>query len=167
MGLFGMILLSPLAVLAVPADLIVAPLRRECDFDLLVQGRLAGWAGSAVGGERLVLEGRSLLEPGLEEFSAPRYLLTRSSATADAGGRFALFLAGRVGSSPAFELHWLVDDRSSGLMSLRKHGGRFSLFEPEPEFGAGEQAMGPIEIRPSRAPSARQRAGPGRPQEMR
>ena len=151
MGLFGMIIMAPLAVLAVPADLAAVLLRRQCEFDLRLQGRLTGWAGGAVGGERLVLEGRALVEPGLEDFSEPRYLLSRSTGTADAEGRFVLSLPGRVGRSPAFEMRWLVEDRESGLMSLRKHGGRFSLSEPEPEFGAEEQTMQPIEIRPSRA----------------
>ena len=58
--------MAPLAVLAVPADLLAAPWRRECDFDLQVEGRLAGWAGSAAaGGERLSVQGRGLVEPAL------------------------------------------------------------------------------------------------------
>jgi hypothetical protein len=158
MGFFGMIMMAPLAALAVPADLIAAPLRRECDFNLQVQGRLAGWAGSTVGGERLAAEGRSLLEPGLEEFSAPRYLLTRSTAAADEAGRFVLSVPGRIGRSSEFELRWLVDGRSASAMSLRKHGGGFSLSEPEPEFGVGAQTMETIDIRPSRVSRPR----PGR-----
>ena len=159
LGFAGMILMAPIAVLAVPADLAAAPLRRQCDFELRVGGRLSGWADSAVGGERLVLEGDSMLASGFEGISAPRYRVTRTTGTADAEGRFALSVEGRVGRSSAFELRWLVDERPSGTMSLCKHWGRFSLSEPEAEFGSGAQTMETIEIRPSRADRAGSRAG--------
>src|SRR3989339_504811 len=50
LGICAMVLMAPLAVLAVPADLLAAPWRRECDFDLQVEGRLAGWGGGAAAG---------------------------------------------------------------------------------------------------------------------
>jgi hypothetical protein len=155
LGLFAMVLMTPMAVLAVPADLAAAPWRRECDFDLRVDGCLAGWAGSPVGGERLAVQGRGLVDPGLDEYLAPRYLVNSSTAAADEAGRFVVSLPGRVGRSPAFELRWFVEGRPSGLMTLRKSGGRFRLSEPEPEFGASDMTMSPIDIRPARAESPR------------
>jgi hypothetical protein len=155
LGVFAMVLMAPLAVLAVPADLAASPWRRECDFELRVEGRLAGWAGSPVGGERLAVQGRGLVDPGLDEYLAPRYLVSAATATVAEGGGFALSLPGRVGRSPAFELRWLVEGRSSGLMTLRKRGGRFRLSEPEPEFGASDLTMAPLDIRPVRASSPR------------
>ncbi|MBI5241360.1 MAG: hypothetical protein HY926_12880 [Elusimicrobia bacterium] len=154
-GLAAMILMAPLAVLAAPADLVAAPWRRVCEFDVYLEGGLAGWAGSGVGGERLSLQGRSLVEPGVPEYLAPRYLVSGSTATADDAGRFALSLPGRVGRNPVLELGWLVDGRPSGVMTLRKSGGRFVLSEPEPEFGAGEQTMAPLEINPRRSGAPR------------
>ena len=153
LGICAMVLMAPLAVLEVPADLLAAPWRRECDFDLQVEGRLAGWAGSPVaGGERLSVQGRGLLEPGVEDYLPPRYQFSSGTAAADEAGRFSVSLPGRVGRSPAFDLRWLVEGRPSGTMTLRQSGGRFRLSEPEPEFGSSDAVMTPLEIRPSRGP---------------
>ncbi|MCX5795236.1 MAG: hypothetical protein NTY77_07075 [Elusimicrobia bacterium] len=149
-GFFALILMAPLAVLAPPADLVAAPWRRECGFDLWVQGRLRGWAGSSVADAPLGAEGASMAEAGVEDIVAPRYVLTRATATADGEGRFAVSLPGRVGPSPQFELRWLVDSLPSGKMSLRKRGSRFILSEPEPEFGSSADTMAPLEIQPGR-----------------
>ncbi|MBI4676573.1 MAG: hypothetical protein HY748_03220 [Elusimicrobia bacterium] len=148
MGLAAMIAMAPLTVLAVPADLLSAPFRRECDFGFRAQGRLIGWAGTPTGSVELAIEGRSLVSPGQEGAAEPAYHITRSSAAADAEGRFDISVPGRVGRGRGFEVHWLVGNRPSGAMSLRKRGRSFVLSEPEPEFGTGLETIEPIVIRP-------------------
>ena len=147
-GVAALIIMAPLAMLAVPADLLAAPFRRECGFEFHAQGRIVGWAGAAAGPADLVIDGRSLVSPGLEEVEAPVYVLTRSSAAADAQGRFEISVPGRVGRGRDFEVHWLVDKLPAGTMYLRKRGRSFVLSEPESEFGSGMETIEPIVIRP-------------------
>jgi len=151
-GLFGMILMVPVAVLAVPGDLLAAPWRRECDFELRTQGKLVGWAGLKASEAAIAAEGRSLVTPGSEDVAEPVYRLSRSSTTTDAQGRFSLAVPGRVGRSSTFLLGWTVDSRPSGVMSLEQRGSIFILSEPEPEFGSSLDAFSPIEIKPEKKP---------------
>jgi hypothetical protein len=151
-GVFALIAMVPMAVLAPPADLLAAPWRRQCGFELRVEGRLRGWAGSAVAGAPVGAEGASVTEDGVGDFVAPRYSLSRGTATADGEGRFVVSLPGRVGPGPQMELRWLVHSLPSGRMSLRKSGRRFILSEPDPEFGSTAETMEPLEIRPGSAP---------------
>jgi len=150
MGLFGMILMAPLAVLSVPGDLAAAPFRRECGFQLDAQASLVGWAGQQAGGAQVVAQGSNLLVPGVEGISRPAYYVVSSTAAADEQGRFSISIAGRVGRSKDFDVAWMVKGLPSGSLNVHKSGGGFVLSEPEPEFGSGIHIMEPMEIRPER-----------------
>lgn len=151
MGLFGMVLMAPIIVLAVPADLAAGPFRRECSFDFQAQGALMSWAGQQAAGADVAVEGRNLLSPGTEGAAAPVFYVSHSTAASDEQGRFSVSIVGRVGRSRDFEVYWKVKGLSSGAMLLHKGmGGSFTLSEPEPEFGSSLQTMEPVEIRAER-----------------
>jgi len=150
MGLLAMVMMAPVAVLAVPADLAAATFRQECDFNFQARGTLLGWAGATAGQAQLAARGMILVSPGIEDVSQPVYTLSRASATADAQGHFSISVPGRVGRSRDFELQWLVNALPSGTMSLRKRGGTFILSEPEQEFGSAIEDTPPIAIQPQR-----------------
>ena len=89
MGLFSMVLLTPMTVLAVPVDLAAAPFRRECDFTLRIEGALSQWASQAVPSAAVSAEGRNLLVPARAQNDPPSYFISSSSAVSDAQGRLA------------------------------------------------------------------------------
>ncbi|MBI5881883.1 MAG: hypothetical protein HZB91_02085 [Elusimicrobia bacterium] len=147
-GIGAMIAMVPLTVLAVPADVLSAPLRRECDFRFRAQGQLKGWAGTPARSAELAIEGRALVSPGEEDVSEPVYDIIRSSAVADTEGRFDISVPGRIRLGRDFEVHWFVAGRPSGSMTLRKRFNTFVLSEPESEFGTGIETIEPIVIHP-------------------
>lgn len=148
-GLVAVLIMAPMMVLAVPADLVAAPFRRQCTFDFQAQGHLARWAGQVTSEQAVAAEGRNALDPGVEGVKAPTWFVSLSSTTTDEQGRFYLALPGRVGRSPDFDIAWAVKNLPSGQMRLRKSFGNFVLSEPEPEFGSPADSMEPLEIVPS------------------
>ncbi|MBI5624097.1 MAG: hypothetical protein HY924_09980 [Elusimicrobia bacterium] len=148
LGLAAMVIMAPLTVLAVPADLAATPFRRQCGFEFHAEGKLKGWAGAPAGGKELEVQLKSLVGPGVENVKEPSYIITRSSTTSDEHGRFELKVAGHLPRAAKIEVHWLVDGLPSGLMYLRKRGGKFVLSEDEPEFGTGLETIEPIVIKP-------------------
>ncbi|HAM36557.1 MAG TPA: hypothetical protein DEB40_01080 [Elusimicrobia bacterium] len=150
MGLGGMIVMVPLAVLSVPADLVAAPFRQECAFEFKVGGALVGWAGQPAGQGELSAVGRSLVWPGVEGVSEPVYRMSRSTTNTDADGKFEIALSVWIGRTRTLELRWAVNSLPSGAMSLRKNGGVFILEEPEPAFGSGVETIEPIIIKPGK-----------------
>jgi len=150
LGLFGMVIMAPLAVLSAPADLVAAPFRRDCGFQLDAQASLVGWAGARAGGAEVVARGSNLAAPGVEGASKPLYYVVTATAAADEQGRFSISIPGRVGRSSDFDVAWLVKGLPSGTLNVHKGVGVFVLSEPEPEFGSGVHAMEPVEVRPER-----------------
>lgn len=148
MGLGAMIVMAPLTVLAVPADLVAALFRRECVFEFRAQGKLVGWAGKGAGSSTLALEAKSLVSPGKEDVVEPVYEAARASTATDAQGRFDITVPARILRGRKLELGWLVNGLPSGTMTLRKGLGSFVLSEPEFEFGGPAEPMEPIVIRP-------------------
>ena len=149
-GFLAIVVMTPMIVLAVPADLVAAPFRRECSFDFRAEGFLARWAGQVTGEQLVAVEGRNALDPGAEEVSAPSWYIARSSTTSDEGGRFSLVLPGHVGRSPDYDLAWTAKGLPSGRMRLSKSFGKFVLSEPEPEFGSSVEPLEPVEIVPEK-----------------
>jgi hypothetical protein len=151
-GIFSMVLMIPMAVLALPADLLAAPLRRECSFEFRARGTLVRWAGGPVPFSPVALEARNLLSADDGGRTRPRYFVAASSAASNEGGEFALSVDGRCGRSSDLELAWKVRGLPSGTLRLSRRGSRFVLIEEEPEFGSSFETMEPIEILPERAP---------------
>lgn len=56
-GIFSMLLLVPVTVISVPADLIAMPFRKECDFTASFDGTLQEWAGRTVPEKPIALGG--------------------------------------------------------------------------------------------------------------
>jgi hypothetical protein len=147
-GFFAMVVMTPMIILAVPADIIALPFRKQCSFDFHAEGTLARWAGEVTGEHPVAVEGRNALDPGTEGICAPTWFTARSSATTDDAGRFALSVQGHVGRSPDYDMGWTVKDLPSGRMRLSKNFGKFVLSEPEPEFGSPVDTLEPVEIVP-------------------
>ncbi|MFA6316257.1 MAG: hypothetical protein WC943_02475 [Elusimicrobiota bacterium] len=148
MGLASMVAMVPLTVLAVPADLLSAPFRRECSFEFSASGRLAGWAGRPAGGVEVILESHAAASSDAEEGRTAGFVVSRATTTTDAQGGFELSIPGRVGRGGAMGLQWLASGLPSGRMTLRKRFGSLILSEPESEFGASLETMEPLVIRP-------------------
>lgn len=150
MGLLAMVVMIPIVVLSVPADLVAAPFRRQCSFDFRAEATLMRPRGPGEIALPVTLEARNLLDPGVEGVAAPTWFVSIASAAADANGRFAIGLPGKVGRSPEFELGWSVKGLRSGGMRLSRSGKDFLLVEPEEdsEIGASFETPPPLVIKP-------------------
>lgn len=149
MGVFASVLMAPVMMAAVPADLLAGPFRKTCAFTLSLEGSLDEWAGQKRRDTGYVLEGASLLEPEVENVSKATWDIFRATGTSDAAGRFAVALPARVGRTRELGLRWRVNEQPAGQMLLQKNGKRFVLSEPDPGFGVGSAEMQPILIEPS------------------
>ncbi|MBI3547628.1 MAG: hypothetical protein HY078_01110 [Elusimicrobia bacterium] len=149
-GVFAMIVMVPFAILSPLGDLVVAPMRRECDFVVEVQGGLSRWAGQPPESARVAVQTRNVLDPGVQGVAPPVFFSRDLAAAADGNGRFSLSIPGHVGSDANYEMHWAVNGLESGAVVLTKAGGRFVLAEPEAAFGSPVQTLDPIEIIPAR-----------------
>lgn len=149
MGLFASVLMAPVMVAAVPADLLSGPFRKTCAFTLLLEGTLDEWAGQKRADAPYALEGASLLEPEVENVSKAKWDLFRATGTSDGTGRFAVSLPARIGRTKELGLRWRIDERPGGQLLLRKNGGTFVLSEPDPGFGVGAAEMRSIIIEPT------------------
>jgi len=150
MGLVAMVVMLPIVVLSVPADLVAAPFRRQCSFDFRAEATLTRPRGPEDVELPVTLEARNLLDPGVEGVAAPTWFVSIASAAADAGGRFTLGLPGKVGRSKELELGWSVKGLRSGGMRLSRSGKDFLLTEPEEdsEIGASFETPPPLVIHP-------------------
>lgn|GEM_PF-5571323 len=149
MGVFAMIVMVPMAVLAVPADLFAAPFRRQCSFDLRMEADLEGWGGRESNAVPVALDARNLLSPGIEGFIAPQYFTAASSASADSQGRFSISIPGKVGRSKYLELGWLINNQTGNLLRLSKSGDEFLLSEEESDIGPLFEPPPPLVIHPA------------------
>lgn len=150
MGVFASVLMAPVMVAAVPADLLTGPFRKTCALTLRLEGTLDEWAGQKRRDTDYVLEGASLVEPEVEGVSKARWDFFRSTGASDGAGRFAVALPARVGRTKELGLRWRVNDQPAGQMVLQKNGGNFVLSEPDPGFGVGSAEMEPILIVPEK-----------------
>jgi hypothetical protein len=150
MGVFASVLMAPVMVAAVPADLISGPFRKTCSLTLVLSGTLNEWAGQKRANTPLGLEGASLLEPEVENVSKAKWDLFKASTTSDGTGAFSLQLPARIGRTKELGLRWRVNDQPGGQLLLQKKGGKFLLSEPDPGFGVGAAEMEPILIEPEK-----------------
>lgn len=148
MGLFASVLMAPVMVAAVPADLLSGPFRKTCSFTLAMSGTLNEWAGQKKGNAAILLEGASLIEPEVENVSKAKWDLFKAAAASDGAGDFTVTMPARVGRTKELGLRWRVADQPANQMLLQKKGGRFILSEPDPGFGVGSMEMEPILIEP-------------------
>ncbi|TPW17723.1 MAG: hypothetical protein FD126_3587 [Elusimicrobia bacterium] len=148
MGVFASVLMAPVMVAAVPADLLSGPFRKTCSFTLRLEGTLDEWAGQKRRDTDYVIEAASLLEPEVENVSKAKWDLFRATGTSDAAGRFAVAIPARIGRTKELGLRWRVNEQPAGQMLLQKNGRSFVLSEPDPGFGVGAAEMQPILIEP-------------------
>lgn len=148
MGAFASVLMAPVMVAAVPADLISGPFRKTCSFTLSLSGSLNEWAGQKRPNTPLTLEGASLLEPEVENVSKAKWDMFKAATASDASGAFSISLPARIGRTKELGLRWRVNEQPGGQLLLQKKGGRFLLSEPDPGFGVGAAEMEPILIDP-------------------
>lgn len=149
MGVFASVLMAPVMLAAVPADLLSGPFRKTCAFTVVLEGTLDEWAGQKRGDTPYVLEGASLLEPEVENVSKAKWDLFKATGTSDAAGRFAVSLPARIGRTKELGLRWRINEQPAGQLLLQKRGGTFVLSEPDPGFGVGAAEMQPISIEPT------------------
>ncbi|OIO04361.1 MAG: hypothetical protein AUJ52_15480 [Elusimicrobia bacterium CG1_02_63_36] len=149
-GIFSMLLLVPVTVISVPADLIAMPFRKECDFTASFDGTLQEWAGRTVPEKPIALGGRNIIREGVEGVAPPVVFYSSSTTTADANGRFSVELNGHIGKDKELLLQWTVDSRKANTLSLKKGGGTFMLSEEDPGFGTGVHENEPREIQPEK-----------------
>jgi hypothetical protein len=149
-GVFSMILLVPVTVVSVPADLVAIPFRRECDFTLEVDGTLQEWAGRTVPNKPVSLKGRNLIGKGVQGVAPPRVFESKAASTSDANGRFSIALDGHVGGDKTLSVRWGVDSREANSMALTKSGGSFIFSEEDPGFGTGVHENPTREIVPEK-----------------
>ena len=70
MGVVSAVMLTPVFIASVPADLISAPFRKSCSFELKLDGKLSEWAGRPTGSAPFEAEAVNLLEtevPGVKK----------------------------------------------------------------------------------------------------
>ncbi|TBR20532.1 hypothetical protein EPO15_12845 [bacterium] len=148
MGLFASVLMAPVMVAAVPADLLSGPFRKSCSFTLHMSGTLNEWAGQKKADAAILLEGASLLEPEVENVSKAKWDLFKAASASDGAGAFSVSMDARIGRTKELGLRWRVAEQPANQMLLTKRGGRFVLSEPDPGFGVGAAEMEPILIEP-------------------
>ena len=148
MGVFASVLMAPVMVAAVPADLMAAPFRKSCALTLTLTGTLNEWAGQKRVDTPFVLEGASLLEPEVDEVTKAKWDVFRAEGRSDGNGAFTAKLDARLGRTHEVGLRWRVNDQPAGQMLLTKKGSTFILSEPDPGFGVGVAENEPIVIEP-------------------
>ena len=148
MGVFASVLMAPVMVAAVPADLISGPFRKTCSFTLFLSGSLNEWAGQKRPNTPIAIEGASLLAPEVEGVSKAKWDMFKAATTSDAQGAFSLQLPARMGRAKELGLRWRVNEQPGGQLLLQKKGANFLLSEPDPGFGVGSAEMEPILIEP-------------------
>lgn len=148
MGVFASVVMAPVMLAAVPADLLSGPFRKTCSFTLVLSGSLNEWAGQKRANTPLGLEGASLLEPEVENVSKAKWDMFKTETTSDAQGAFSLALPARIGRTKELGLRWRVNEQPGGQLLLQKKGRNFILSEPDPGFGVGAAEMEPILIEP-------------------
>ncbi|MBI2363155.1 MAG: hypothetical protein HYV15_07210, partial [Elusimicrobia bacterium] len=137
MGIVSAVMLTPVFIAAVPADLVSAPFRKSCSFTLKLDGRLAEWAGRSAGALPFEAEAVNLLETEVPEVKKAEWAVFKASTASDAAGLYHLEIAGHVGKSPSLNIAWRVKGQPAGQMLLVKKGKAFVLSEPDPGFGVG------------------------------
>ena len=148
MGAFASVLMAPVMVAAVPADLISGPFRKTCSLTLTLSGSLDEWAGQKRSNTPLALEAASLLEAEVENVSKAKWDMFKAESASDASGAFRIELPARIGRTKELGLRWRVNGQPAGQLLLQKKGGRFLLSEPDPGFGVGAAEMESILIDP-------------------
>lgn len=148
MGVVASVVMAPVLVAAVPADLLAGPFRKSCEFTLTLSGTLDEWAGQKRADTPLALEAASLVEPEVENVTKATWDLFKAETVSDARGAFTVSLPARVGRTRELGLRWRVNDHPAGQMLLTKKGKRFVLSEPDPGFGVGVAENPSIPIEP-------------------
>lgn len=152
-GGLATLIMAPMYVLAVPADLVSAPFRRTCTFQVELAGKLSEWAGMApTGAVSLEAEGMNLLADEVPGVRKPKWAVSKASTTTDAQGVYALSLPGQVGAVSSLAIAWRIKGEPGGQLLLEKKGGVFVLSEPDPGFGVGASDMEDMTIEPVRKP---------------
>lgn len=150
MGAFASVLMAPVLVAAVPADLLSGPFRKTCSFTLRLSGTLDEWAGQKRPNTPFALEGASLVEPEVENVSKAKWDQFNAAGASDAAGAFAVELPARIGRTKELGLRWRVNGQPAGQLLLQKKGRNFVLSEPDPGFGVGAAEIEPLLIEPER-----------------
>ena len=147
-GIFSMILLVPITVISVPIDLVAMPFRRECDFNLTIEGQLQEWAGRTAQNKPVGILGNNLLRKGIQGVSVPKIFKASGKAMSNDKGIFTISVDGHVGSSKEYHLRFSVNDLVANSLVLRKTGKVFLLEEQDPGFGTGVHENESREIQP-------------------
>ncbi len=150
-GIFSIVMLVPVTIVSVPVDVFSMPFRKECDFELTIDGKLQAWAGRPTPNMPVALEGANLLKKGIEGVSVPKFFRTRGTATSNKESLFSITLKGHVGSSKELMLRFFIDGRKANSLVLRKSGKIFLLAEEDPGFGTGVHTNETLEIVPELA----------------
>lgn len=142
------VILTPVYIASVPADLLGAPFRKNCSFTLRLDGKLAEWAGMSPGALPLEAEASNLLSPEVPGVKKPEWTVHKASAMASADGLFTIAIPGSIARMSTLAVSWRVNGQPGGQLLLEKKGKRFMLSEPDPGFGVGATEMEPILIDP-------------------
>lgn len=150
MAAVSAVILTPVYIASVPADLLGAPFRKDCAFTLRLDGKLTQWAGMSTGALPLEAEASNLLSPEVPGVRKAEWTVHRASTTSAADGAFSISIPGSMSRMPSLAVSWRVNGQPGGQMLLEKKGKRFLLSESDPGFGVGAEEMEPMPIVPAK-----------------
>ncbi|MBI3297152.1 MAG: hypothetical protein HYZ75_03245 [Elusimicrobia bacterium] len=149
MSVVSAVILTPVYIASMPADLLAAPFRKDCSFTLKLEGKLAEWAGMSAGALPLEAEAVTLLSAEVPGVKKAEYAVFKSSTTSAADGRYSIAIPAAFSRVQTLAVKWRVKGMPGGQLQLDKKGRRFILSEPDPGFGVGGSEMEPLVIEPS------------------